>query len=352
MCCASRVTWRTGTRFVACCHLRYAAADGRGYPLYRRPGQQERPCVTLRDVATVYLAAGAQLHGGDRRVGNVRCCSRCISSPAAIRFRLSMPCRRRSRDFPGQGCRRVWPCTTGYDQSQLSCFLGQQRRRGNCHRHFPRQASCSMSSCATARITLVVLIVVPTVLGITVLILSLLGMSFNIMTLGGMAAAIGLVIDDAIVMIEHISRAARLKEGYCRYPFSHSFRGRGFLSPLAGSSRSPPSSSLCRFAFLGRVTGAFFRALSVTMASALIVSFAIAWFIVPLLADSFVSAKDADNEAGEKLVGRRMVSVYRGLEGRIRRRESLARRSCLPAAAGGRWRCLYASRHRIHAGYG
>ena len=56
------------------------------------------------------------------------------------------------------------------------------------------------------RITLVAAITVPTVLAVTALLLYLLDQSFNIMTLGGMAAAVGLIIDDAIVMSEHIVR--------------------------------------------------------------------------------------------------------------------------------------------------
>ena len=60
------------------------------------------------------------------------------------------------------------------------------------------------------KITLIAMITVPAVLAATVVLLYALGMSFNIMTLGGMAAAVGLVIDDAIVMSEHIVR--RLSE--------------------------------------------------------------------------------------------------------------------------------------------
>ena len=56
------------------------------------------------------------------------------------------------------------------------------------------------------KVTLAAVIAVPAVLAGTTLILKLMGQSFNIMTLGGMAAAIGLIIDDAIVMIEHIER--------------------------------------------------------------------------------------------------------------------------------------------------
>lgn len=62
------------------------------------------------------------------------------------------------------------------------------------------------------RITLIAVLVVPAVLATTVVLLSTLGMSFNIMTLGGMAAAVGLIIDDAIVMNEHIMRRLRGRE--------------------------------------------------------------------------------------------------------------------------------------------
>ena len=58
------------------------------------------------------------------------------------------------------------------------------------------------------RVTLVAIMVVPLSVMITVLLLSVLGMTFNIMTLGGLAAAIGLLIDDSVVMIEHIVRRA------------------------------------------------------------------------------------------------------------------------------------------------
>ena len=58
----------------------------------------------------------------------------------------------------------------------------------------------------SVKLTLIAMIAVPTVLATTMLLLAVLGMSFNIMTLGGMAAAVGLIVDDAIVMIEHILR--------------------------------------------------------------------------------------------------------------------------------------------------
>jgi CzcA family heavy metal efflux pump len=142
------------------------------------------------------------------------------------------------------------------------------------------------------KITAIAVALVPVVMAATILLLDVFGMGFNIMTLGGMAAAVGLVIDDAIVMIEHIVR--RMREAG-----AHAFHGRvmsaalEFTRPLAGSS----AATLIIFvplAFLSGVTGAFFKALSVTMASALFISFLVTWLAVPILCDRWLKAKDAE----------------------------------------------------------
>ena len=141
------------------------------------------------------------------------------------------------------------------------------------------------------KVTLIAVVVVPAVLASTVVLLWVLGMSFNIMTLGGMAAAVGLIIDDAIVMIEHIVR--RLRDSDAGELHSRVIAAATeFTRPLAGSS----ASTLVIFAplaFLSGVTGAFFKALSLTMAAALLISFLLAWLGVPLLADLFLKREDA-----------------------------------------------------------
>ncbi len=157
----------------------------------------------------------------------------------------------------------------------------------------------------SVRITGIVLVFVPAVLAVTVLVLSVAGMSFNIMTLGGMAAAIGLIIDDAIVMIEQIVR--RLKSDAELHDTIRAAVTE-FLSPLAGSS----SATIIIFlplAFLSGVTGSFFKVLSLTMASALIISFIAAFFVVPLLADHLVKARDAEIEKAGPLFSR-VLSGY------------------------------------------
>jgi multidrug efflux pump subunit AcrB len=138
---------------------------------------------------------------------------------------------------------------------------------------------------------------VPSVLAATILLLSVLNMSFNIMTLGGMAAAVGLIIDDAIVMIEHIIRRIR-EEGLGDIRSRVLVAAAEFSRPLAGSS----AATIIIFtplAFLSGVTGAFFKALSLTMASSLVISFFVTLVGVPILAARFLSARDGNiDESG------------------------------------------------------
>lgn len=136
------------------------------------------------------------------------------------------------------------------------------------------------------RVTLVAIIVVPLSVLITVLLLSLLGLTFNIMTLGGIAAAIGLLIDDAIVMIEHIARRVGMP-GLPEARAAVLVAAREFFPPLFGSSLATIVIFL-PLAFLSGVTGAFFKFLALTMASALVISWVLTAFIVPLLARGII----------------------------------------------------------------
>ena len=170
------------------------------------------------------------------------------------------------------------------------------------------------------KVTMIAVVVVPAVLASTVLLLSVLGMSFNIMTLGGMAAAVGLIIDDAIVMIEHIVR--RLQGGQGEMHERVISAAIEFTRPLAGSS----GSTLVIFAplaFLSGVTGAFFKALSLTMAAALFISFLLTWLAVPLLAERFLKPRDAEPHAESRML-LWMQRHYRSVLGGLLRRPLLA----------------------------
>jgi len=136
------------------------------------------------------------------------------------------------------------------------------------------------------RVTLVAMMVVPLSVLITVLVLSLFGMTLNIMTLGGIAAVIGLLIDDVIVMIEHIARRTGVP-GIENAQATVLAAAREFLGPLFGSSLATIV-VFAPLAFLSGITGAFFKFLSLTVASALVISFILTAFTVPLLARGII----------------------------------------------------------------
>lgn len=140
------------------------------------------------------------------------------------------------------------------------------------------------------RVTLIAILVVPATLATSVLLLSLLGLSFNIMTLGGIAAAVGLLIDDVIVMVEHIARRAGGVGAYGKPAGASAVLGaaREFIQPLTGSSMATLIVFL-PLGFLTGVTGAFSKALSVTMAAALFISYLMTAFVVPVLARRLIN---------------------------------------------------------------
>jgi CzcA family heavy metal efflux pump len=156
------------------------------------------------------------------------------------------------------------------------------------------------------KVTLAAVVAVPVVLAATTLVLKVFGQSFNIMTLGGMAAAIGLIIDDAIVMIEHIER--RLSEDPEKGRATIQRAVGEFMRPLISSS----AATIVIFiplAFLSGVTGAFFKALSVTMTVALVLSFITAWWLVPLLVEQLIKHRGKTAEVDPN---GRIMRRYRG----------------------------------------
>ncbi|WP_394752759.1 efflux RND transporter permease subunit [Crenothrix sp.] len=147
-------------------------------------------------------------------------------------------------------------------------------------------------------VTLIAAITVPMALAATTLILYVMGQSFNIMTLGGMAAAVALIIDDAIVMIEHIMR--RLHEGVGNARERIQAAATEFSKPLAASSAATIVTHI-PLAFLSGVSGGFFKALSLTIASVLSISFLVAWLAVPLLAARALTKHPVEKEKISRL---------------------------------------------------
>ena len=127
-------------------------------------------------------------------------------------------------------------------------------------------------------------LVIPVTIAVTFIALKLLGQSFNLMTLGGLAAAVGLVIDDAIVVVENI--VLHRDAGQARLQAIHSALGE-ITTPLIGSTVTPVVVFLPLISITG-VTGTFFRALAVTMAVSLFTSLALALTWTPTLSQFLI----------------------------------------------------------------
>jgi len=146
-----------------------------------------------------------------------------------------------------------------------------------------------------ARITAISASSIPITMAITVFVMSLLGQTFNLMTLGAMAIAIGLVIDDAVVITENIVRHAHLQA-------DRQIAIRDAVQELIWPVTTSTITTVVVFLPLGLLTGVegqFFHALSITLTIAVLVSLLVALTIIPLLSEQFLRVEDVEEEEAE-----------------------------------------------------
>jgi multidrug efflux pump subunit AcrB len=148
--------------------------------------------------------------------------------------------------------------------------------------------------------SLVAGLVIPVTVLVTFIVLKLMGQTFNLMTLGGLAAAVGLVIDDAIVVVENIVLHRDL--GQSRLEAIRSAL-KEITIPLVGSTITPIVVFVPLIVITG-VYGVFFRALAVTMSVSLITSLGLALTWTPNLSQFFIKAgrNDGSEESDAGLI--------------------------------------------------
>lgn len=130
------------------------------------------------------------------------------------------------------------------------------------------------------RASLAVMLTIPVTLGFTMLVLYLAGISINIMSLGAIAASIGLIIDDAIVIIEQIYRKHEDHPGKDRFSVVKEAIHELFPA-MVGSSLA---TIVIHFPFrlMSGLAGSFFRELSDTMQLTMVTSFLVTWLLLPV----------------------------------------------------------------------
>ena len=153
------------------------------------------------------------------------------------------------------------------------------------------------------RASMTLICCLPIVLGITLSALYAIGYTLNIMTLGALAAAIGLIIDDSIVVIEQIHREESETDHQTgNDKIAHAIR---LLFPaMLGSSLSTIVIFL-PFALLSGLAGAFFRVLAATMVITLVASFLVSWLALPVIYNFFKSKKTKEKKTDSEKIKRK-----------------------------------------------
>ena len=174
------------------------------------------------------------------------------------------------------------------------------------------------------RMTLISALVIPAAMAIAILAISTLGQTLNIMSLGGLAIAVGLIIDDAIVVVEGIAHTLHETSLGVREAIVATMQR--LIKPMTASTLTTVVVFI-PLSLLGGVSGAFFRTLALTLTCALLVSLALAIFVTPMLARLLLAHRTPHDE------NRAIAHALERYEPILR--WALTRRRSVYAAAGG-----------------
>ncbi|MBS1919996.1 MAG: efflux RND transporter permease subunit [Bacteroidetes bacterium] len=144
-----------------------------------------------------------------------------------------------------------------------------------------------------------VLITIPVTLGLTLIMFYALGYSFNIMTLGAIAAAIGLIIDDAIVVVEQIHRTHEENPEEPSGSLVH--KAIHYLLPAMVGSSLSTIVIFFPFVLMSGVAGAYFKVMTNAMIITLVCSFFVTWICLPVIY-LLLTKKQTNNSAKKKTV--------------------------------------------------
>jgi CzcA family heavy metal efflux pump len=135
------------------------------------------------------------------------------------------------------------------------------------------------------RASATILVTIPVTLFLTIIVLYCIGYTLNIMTFGAIAAAIGLIIDDAVVVVEQIHRTHEEFPDKPSNQLVH--QAVKYLMPSIIGSSISTIVIFIPFMLLGGVAGAYFNVLTNTMVITLVCSFFVTWLGLPVIYLSF-----------------------------------------------------------------
>lgn len=173
------------------------------------------------------------------------------------------------------------------------------------------------------RSTIIPVITIPlSLIGVALLLLAM-GYSFNLLTLLSMVLAIGLVVDDAIVVVENIYR--HIEDGMA--PFTAALQGAREITGPVIAMTITLAAVYAPIGFLGGITGALFREFAFTLAGAVIVSGFVALTLSPMMTSKLLRKGGHDTRFG-RLVDRTFTGLQnfygRRLDGALKNRATVA----------------------------
>ncbi len=152
------------------------------------------------------------------------------------------------------------------------------------------------------RATVIVAIAIPTCIIATFLPIAALGFTLNSLTLLGLSLAIGILIDDSIVVIENISRHLALGQE----PKEAAITGRSEIGLAALTLTAVDLVVFIPIAFMGGIIGEFFRSFGVSISVAVLISLFVSFTLTPMLASRWFRKGESLESTGE---GRRGFSA-------------------------------------------
>ncbi|MBN8826607.1 MAG: efflux RND transporter permease subunit [Spirosoma sp.] len=154
----------------------------------------------------------------------------------------------------------------------------------------------------------VILATIPIILAASILVLYVMGYTLDIMTLGGIAAAIGLIIDDAVVIVEQIHRVEEEHEG--KSDAQTIQQAISYLFPAMIGSSLSTIVIFIPFSLMSGVAGAFFKVLATTMVVTLTCSFLITWLGLPVIYGLFGSNRKKKKDTATHPAIGNVLSIF------------------------------------------
>jgi len=168
--------------------------------------------------------------------------------------------------------------------------------------------------------TFVIAVAIPVSIVASFILLGLAGVTLNMFSLGGLVLAVGMLVDNSIVMLENITRHQKRHESAVEASRKGS---REIMSALSASTLTTLS-AIVPFFFINGLSALLFRDMVVTIIAALIVSLLVSFTVVPAITAHFFKRKK-DTPAGgeEKCIMRLVIRAYQALLGRALRRRAV-----------------------------